>query len=151
MSSFLRKIVQTPPPEAIQEEIEFKDPETGEPAFVSMRGHNDADLIIKNLMTDDAQTTALALTYSAALKMKGIADADVSKGLIPFIRMVHSALVTPEGEEPLSEVDIAYLAKRHGSIFMKLVEAAGRISNVENIAEQFMDAQAGKSPSGSDQ
>jgi hypothetical protein len=151
MSSFLRKIVATPPPEAVQEEVEFKDPETGEPAFVLLRGHNDADLIIKNLMTDDAQVNALAMTYSTALKMKGVKDAEVSKGLVPFIRMVHSALVTPEGEEPLGEVDVAYLAKRQGSIFMKLLEAAGRITNVENIAEQFMDAQAGKSPSGSDQ
>ena len=149
MSSFLRKIINTPPPEARTETVEFKDPETGETERVQLRAYNDAESIVTNLAMDEAMQEALALSYTATLSLRGVTDCKVAPQMVPFIKMVHQCLVVPEGEDPLDESDVAYLAKRHGGVFMLLMNAAGRLTNVEDIAQQFMDAQVGKLPVGS--
>lgn len=150
MSSYLRKVLQTPPPEARTEVVEFTDPETCQVERVELRAYNDAESIVTNLTMDEAHQTAMATSYTATLKLRGLTDCVVSPAMVQFIRLVHQCLVTPEGETPLDESDVAYLAKRHGNVFLKLLNAAGQLMNLENAAEQFLDARVGKLPADSE-
>ena len=147
-SSFLRKLVSATPPEVQTREVEFTDPDTKETSIVVLSAHDDAEAVVRNMMQDSDKQNALALSITATLKLKGV-NVTIDPEFMPYILMVHECLTAPEGEEKLDIADVALIAKRYGSVFLKLLAKAGELSKVEDLVDQFMSAQSGNSSAAS--
>ena len=104
-------------------------------ALYTVAGSNDATLVT-SLLLDDDQVKQKASHWRTFLNSKSTIDGQ-------FVRMVQLVLKTlqpQDGEQPYTEMEVVRLGLEHGTLFLKLVQAANNVmnlndSNSESLAE----------------
>jgi hypothetical protein len=141
MSDSLRKLLNTPRQPDVVETVTYTDKSTGEKLEFTLKASNDASQIMDTMFIDDAKKTGFAMTWSKLLERDGVTA--FTSDIVPLVKLVTALLVPPEGAEPYREIEVALLSKTHGDLFLILMEAATRISNMATIGQSFLEAQAG--------
>lgn len=81
-------------------------------------------------MLEDPKKELRARHWTALLKQRHQGNEDPGKFTtddVFRVLLVHHYLETPEGEEPMTEAEVAFLSKEHGIVFSSLFAAALQI------------------------